>query len=341
MNEVRVAIIGWGGIARVHYSEYCRLYAQGVPVSVVAVFDKNPEQFRKNISINLGDTNVALTDSVHQYTDLDEMLRHEDFDMADVCLPTFLHCEYTVKLLEAGKHVLCEKPMALSHSDCQRMLTAAHKNDRRLMIGHCLRFSPFYLYLKECIDTGRFGKLRHMTMERLSEYPTWGSGWFNDKTKCGGCVIDTHIHDVDIARFFLGEPRSVSCITYDDIPHCQLASSRLFYDETTVLIEGAWDETLPVSFQQGYNAKFEHASVVYDGASVKIFPHDGDAYVLDIVATESIGGEIELMTKLILHPEMENTVNSPRSSAKSIQLVELLSKSGENGGIKYDFNKEE
>ena len=77
--------------------------------------------------------------------------------------------------------------------------------------------------------------------------------------------------------------------------------------------------------------------MVYDGATLKVFPHEGEAYLADIEAVESIGGELELMTKLILHPEMENTVNSPQSSAKSIQLVELLSMSGENGGIKYDF----
>ena len=303
---------------------------------VVAVFDKNAEQFNRNAVINLGGVNVMLSDDVHTYTDIDELLRNEDFDMADICLPSFLHKEYAIMLMKAGKHVLCEKPMALCHTDCLEMLRVAREQGRRLMIGQCLRFEPSYLYLKECIDTGRFGGLRHMTMERLSEYPTWGVGrWFDDKQKCGGCIIDTHIHDIDMARFILGEPESVSCVAYDNIPHCQIVNSRLFYRDTTIIVDAVWDETRPVPFRMGYYAKFDKASVAYDGECVKVHPNGEEAYAPYIPIADRVSEEIKLFVSLILNPVLENTVNSPESAAESVRLVRILAKSAEHDGIRF------
>ncbi len=124
MREIRVAIVGFGGIARTHYTAYCRLAERGEAIRVVAVVDRNAAQFKSTATINLGGENLALSEDVHTYTDVDELLCSENFDVADVCLPTFLHREYAVKLLLAGKHVLCEKPMALTEEDCRRMLLA-------------------------------------------------------------------------------------------------------------------------------------------------------------------------------------------------------------------------
>ena len=98
MKTVKVAIVGFGGIARAHYTSYRNLSEGGMPVRVVAVFDKNAEQFNRNAVINLGGVNVMLSDDVHTYTDVDELLRNEDFDMADICLPSFLHKEYAIML---------------------------------------------------------------------------------------------------------------------------------------------------------------------------------------------------------------------------------------------------
>ncbi len=85
-----------------------------------------------------------------------------------MCLPTALHKEFTLKALAAGKHVMCEKPMALDYADCVEMAEAADRAGKQLMIGQCLRFDPCYIYLKELVDSKKYGKARRVFMSRLT-----------------------------------------------------------------------------------------------------------------------------------------------------------------------------
>lgn len=328
MNGVKVALIGFGGIARSHNGAYKRLSDRGVKVSLVAVCDKNAEQFTKNITINLGADETPLPEGIHLYNDIDELIAKEDFDMADICLPTFLHKSFAIKLLNAGKHVFCEKPMALSSKDCEEMLEAAKKNNRHLLIGHVLRFDRRYYYLKHCVDTACFGKLKNITMERLSIYPTWGD--FSTE-RSGGLPLDTHIHDIDMAQYLLGKPNKVSCIIHEDAPHCQLIHSRLFYDDAVVLVEGAWDVAFEDVFRAGYKARFENASVVCSGNTVKVYPKDGEPFSPELDGVEAIEAELNHMIDIILNPNLP-CINPPEGSMLSVQIVEHLRKSANLGG---------
>ncbi len=339
MKETRVAIIGFGGIARMHYSAYSHLEKSGAPVRVVAVMDRNAAQFKNIMSINLGGENIPLSEDVRTYTDEEELLQNEEFEVADICLPSFLHKEYAVKLMRAGKHVLCEKPMALTIEDCEEMLRVSHETNCRLMIGQCLRFDPAYRYLKDCVDSGIYGKLRYLTMDRLSEYPSWGAGsWFGDQKKCGGCMIDMHLHDIDMARFLLGEPQSVSCVAYDRIPHCQLVNSRLLYEGVTVIANGSWDEARPIPFYMGYEAKFEDASVSFDGLTVKLQKNGDEPVSAHLPQKDRIAEEIRYFVELVRDPSLENTINSAESAAQSIRLVQSLADSAATGGKEIQFN---
>ena len=184
MKEIKVALIGFGGIARSHNAAYHELALYGLPITMVAVCDKYVEKFSTQTAINIGSDTTPLPKDVHLYTDIDALIAAEDFDMADVCLPSFLHSEVTIKLLNAGKHVLCEKPMALSSEESQAMLDAMEKNGKQLMIGQCLRFDAQYLYLKECIRSEIYVKLESIDMNRHSVYPKWcADKWHEDKTK--------------------------------------------------------------------------------------------------------------------------------------------------------------
>ena len=94
--KIKVALIGFGGIARFHNAAYKALAKKGVPVELVAVCDRNIEQFTKKITINIGGGDSVLGEGVRTYTDVDELLANEDFDMADICLPSFLHKDFSV-----------------------------------------------------------------------------------------------------------------------------------------------------------------------------------------------------------------------------------------------------
>ena len=340
MKEIKVAIIGYGGIARMHTAAYQQLAAEGIPVRLVAVCDKSIDRIRAKTDINIGSDSTELSDEVRLYTDIDLMLRCEDFDAADVCLPSFLHADVAVKCLEAGKHVLCEKPMALSVADAERMVVASEKYGRRLMVGHCLRYSPAYRYLKELVDGGALGKLESLTMNRHSVYPTWGADrWHDDKAKCGGCLIDTHVHDVDVARYLLGEPDRVSAVTFDNIPQYQYVNTRLHFGDVKVVIDGSWDASYSEVFRADYRARFERGTVYYDFNTVSVYREDGERFTPDISAADPYTEEIRFFVTGLADGSLPESTAS--DAYKSMLLIEAIADSASRCGeyINYEINR--
>ncbi len=333
MKNVKVAMLGYGGIAKAHKRAYERLEEEGFPIRLVAVCDIDPDAFSRGGATNLGASGESSLEGLNLYTDCNDLLENEDFDMVDICLPSYLHKEYAIKMLAAGKHVLSEKPMALSSVDCEEMLESAKKFDKKLLIGQCLRFEPSYLYLKDCIDSERFGKLKNLFMNRLSAHPMWGfEHWYQNSERSGGCIMDLHIHDVDMARFLLGEPNAVSCISYDGISRWQVVNSRFFYDDVTVIATGSWDEAATCPFQADFRARFENASVVLGKDGVTVYPDEGKPYQPTLLAQKRMDEEIRLLASMILDPTKENLTCPPESAQLTIALVEKLRESADQNG---------
>ena len=333
-KHIKVAMLGFGGIARSHRKAYWRLAQEGnTGIELVAICDIDPAQFTNSVAINLGADQTAKEEEIHTYTDLDEMLAKEEFEMIDICLPTYLHKEYTVRMLRAGKHVLCEKPMSLSYEDCDEMIRVAKEEGRKLMIGQCLRFDLSYLYLKECIDDGRFGALKSVFMDRLSAHPTWGfENWFSDSSKSGGCLLDLHVHDIDMVRFFLGEPRAVSAISYDGISRWEMVNTRLFYDGVMVVVNGSWDESPTRGFESGCRLTFEKAQVVLNGRKVTVYPNEGEVYEVEIPKCDYYAEEIRMIANTIMDPSIKNEANPPESARNTVALMNKLRDSADLGG---------
>ena len=337
MKEVKVALVGYGGIAKSHKKGYDILASQNAPVKLVAICDVNPKAFTAVTAINIGG-GAGSIGNIATYTDLDKMLSEVEFDMADICLPTYLHKEYAIRMLRTGKHVLSEKPMALSSADCAEMIKVAKEEGKRLMIGQCLRFEPSYLYLKRCIEDGCFGKLKTLSMERLSCPPRWGfENWFADTEKSGGAILDLHIHDIDMARFLLGEPQAVSSVTLDGMTRWSYCNTRLSYPTAKVFATGSWDESNSTPFSMGYRARFENASVIMTMEGVKVCPDEGKPYAPELPEIAEGRGnrmaeEIRYIASLILDPDKKNEHNPPESALRSVALVELLRKSAAEDG---------
>ncbi len=343
MKEIKVALIGYGGIARMHNAGYHELSLYGLPIKLVAVCDKYVEKFSSAAAINIGSDTTPLPKGIHFYTDIDALLAAEDFDMADICLPSFLHADVAVKLLEAGKHVLCEKPMALNSEDSARMLAAKDKSGCHLMIGHCLRFNPAYLYLKECIREETFGKLASLTMNRHSVYPTWGADkWHDDKNKCGGCLIDTHIHDIDMARFLLGEPDRVSAVSLENIPHYQAINTRLHFGDVTVIANGSWDDAYTEDFICDYRARFENATVFFDHNKIIVFPNaEGEEpFTPKLPGNDAYTEEIRQFCATIADDGAVDNPNPPESAHRSLLLCETIADSAARNGEYLPFAAE-
>ncbi len=205
MSKVNVGIIGTGGIAKNHVLGY----QKASQANVVAVCDNDKAKAIR----------FAREHKIPQvYSDYNEMLAKESLDAVSVCVPNFLHGPISVSALNSKIHVLCEKPIAHTVKDAEKMVAASKKNKKFLMIGYHNRFRGEAQVLKRYIDTGVLGEIYYAKtayMRRVG-IPGWG-GWFTLKEKSGGGpLIDIGVHVLDLTLYMMGfpEPKSVVASTY-------------------------------------------------------------------------------------------------------------------------------
>ncbi|MGA2984202.1 MAG: Gfo/Idh/MocA family oxidoreductase [Terriglobia bacterium] len=192
MSMVNLGIAGMGYMGRVHLEA-----SQKVPEArVLAVATAQPEKVR------------SAYPGLQIYPSYEELVRDDRLDAIVICVPTYLHEQVAVAAAEWGRHILCEKAMALDAASAQRMLQAARARGLILMVAHVLRFWAQYARIRELVDAGEIGAIRSITARRLATYPPWGD-WFRDPAKSGGGILDLQIHDVDFIHGILGHPRSV------------------------------------------------------------------------------------------------------------------------------------
>jgi predicted dehydrogenase len=147
----------------------------------------------------------------HTFLDYTEMLALPELDAVSVCTPNKFHCQPTVDALEAGKHVIVEKPMARNAEECQRMIDAAKANDRVLMCGFQWRFDPKSQFIKKQIEGGIIGDVMHARVHALRRrlVPSWGV-FGNLELQGGGAMIDMGVHILEMAHFLMGSPKPVA-----------------------------------------------------------------------------------------------------------------------------------
>ncbi len=201
---INVCIIGAGGIAQTHADAF----KKNSRVNIQAVCDideKRVNEFADKYSIK------------GRYTSLEEMLKSEKgLDAASVCVWTADHASSTVMALNAGLHVLCEKPVARNAIEAQQMVDAAKKNNKLLMIAFPRRFEPKTLVAKEMIEKGTLGDV-YLTKGHYMRRTGPGRWFTNKEFSGGGPVIDIGVHCIDQCRYLMGNPKpaSVFAVTYD------------------------------------------------------------------------------------------------------------------------------
>ena len=133
----------------------------------------------------------------------------ESLDAIDICLPPAFHAATAIKALRAGKHVFCEKPIALSAADATRMVDAAERSGRVLLIGHVLPMFPEYAQARKLIASGRFGRLLGGHFRRVISDPAWLPNYYKPEI-IGGPMLDLHVHDAHFIRLLFGMPERVT-----------------------------------------------------------------------------------------------------------------------------------
>ncbi len=212
MAKVKIALIGAGNIAYTHLECYQKVK----DAEVYAICDINEQRLNETADA------FGIT---RRYTDVDTMLADlPELDAADVCVWNCNHAECSIKALNAGLHVMCEKPMAYNAEQAIAMRDAAEKNGKLLMIGFVLRFSDEACIAKDFIDKDYLGEIYYSKAQYIRRHGNPG-GWFGDKSRSGGGpVIDLGVHVIDLTRYLMGNPKPVSvyAATYDKLgnrPH--------------------------------------------------------------------------------------------------------------------------
>lgn len=204
LEKARVGIVGVG-IGSIHIQGY----KQCPEAEIVAVCDANLARAQA-VADQYGIPNV--------YADYDEMLKRDDIDAISVCTPNFLHAPMSIAAFEAGKHVICEKPLAMTPEDGEAMVAASKKAGKLFMTAFNNRFRGDTQLLKQYIENGELGDIYFAKTGwiRRKGIPGMG-GWFTTKSKSGGGpLIDIGVHVLDLALWLMGNPKatSVTGMTY-------------------------------------------------------------------------------------------------------------------------------
>ena len=191
---MRIGILGSGFMGTTHAQAYAKIPG----VKVVAVSSRNLEKAEK----------LAKEVSARATIDDRSIIDDPSINAISNTLPTHLHAATTITALNSGKHVLLEKPFALTVADCDHMIAAASETGRTLMVAHVLRFWGEYVSLVELVHSGRLGKPFSAVAVRLSQLPAWAD-WFLNPVWSGGAVLDLCIHDFDALNWLFGTPNSI------------------------------------------------------------------------------------------------------------------------------------
>jgi predicted dehydrogenase len=188
--DLRVGVVGAGLIAGCHV----RAYQATAGVEVVAVAD--PRAAKAEL--------LAGTVGARACSDLEEVLA-VGVDVVSVCTPPRTHAELAVRAIEAGRHVLCEKPLAGSLGDCRRILAASRASDAVVMVGQVSRFEPDHRAAKELVDAGYVGEVAMMVHSMTTSLPGWSEGgWLTDPEQSGGPLLDLSVHSFDYLAWVCG-----------------------------------------------------------------------------------------------------------------------------------------
>ncbi|MDP8243193.1 MAG: Gfo/Idh/MocA family oxidoreductase [Candidatus Hinthialibacter antarcticus] len=332
---MRIGILGFGFMGKMHFNHY----QEHPGATIVAVCDAAIDSI-KNADSEAGnlegaDKPIDLSE-VELYSDFGDMLASAKLDAVSITLPTFIHEKFTCQALEAGVHVLCEKPMGLTVAECDRMLSSAKSSEKILQIGHCIRFWPEYAKTKAIIDSGEYGKLIALSMRRLAATPTWShDNWLMSEQRSGGVALDLHIHDTDFVQYLLGAPKAVSCYgshaSSGILAH--LSTSYVYDDDVLVTAEGGWMMKPGFGFEMSFNAVLENATIVFDinrDPAFKICPAEGDPITPEYDQTDAYRAQIDYFIHSI-NGEKQDEVVTVESSRRAVQIIEAELKSIETG----------
>ena len=262
---IRIGIIGIGFMGMTHFEGARKL--KGAKVAAIATRD--PKKLAgdwTSIQGNFGPRggHVDLS-KVRKYSDYHDLLADPQIDLVDICLPNDQHERVVLESLAAGKHTIVEKAIALDAKAADRMVTAAAKAKRLFMVAHVLPFFPEFKFAAQCIQSGKYGKLRSAHFRRVISKPDWSAD-MADISKTGGPGIDLHIHDNHFIGLTCGVPRALFSRGILEQGFMLHTTTQYLYDdpEKTVSCISGGISAPGLAFAHGYEINLERATLLYE-----------------------------------------------------------------------------
>lgn len=322
---VRVAITGLGFMGKMHLGVYGRI--AGAEVTAVCDLGADAIDLSKlDTGGNIASAAVpgADTGRIRKYTDFGRMLTDGGFDVVDICLPTRLHPAHAVAAFDAGYHVFCEKPMALTDREADEMVAASRRSGRLFSVGQCLRFWPAYVEIRKLIDSGSYGKVRYAEFARFSGPPGWDwQQWMSKGPESGNAAFDLHIHDVDMILFLFGSPEAVKSlgVPAGDGSYVHI-TTQYEYGDKVVTSTGGWACADTFGFNMRALFILEGATIELDFSKtpvVSVSPQGGARYALPLAAEDGYFHELADFVKGVAAGELSGVVTG-ESAAESVHL---------------------
>jgi predicted dehydrogenase len=283
-KQVKTGIIGLGFMGTTHLD----IYRNNDKAVVVAIADVNPAKLRGDISsvvgnIGGGDNSKPLDLSgIKTYEDGMSLIADPEIELVDICVPVYLHKQYALAAIAAGKNVLCEKPLARNSADAQEIAAAAEKAGIKFITGMCIRFWPEYAHALKTVKSGKAGKILSATFKRVSPDIN-GNGWqnwFMNSELSGGAILDLHLHDVDFVRQLMGMPKAVTAFgakgvrsDADGIDHVLACFD--YGDGPLVTLEGGWAPAKGTPFEMSFQIVCENMTFRLAGDGYSVIHENG------------------------------------------------------------------
>lgn len=306
---MNILLVGAGGMGTTHYNNYQQI--AGVQVAALV---GTTEQDRK----------TAQSWGIPCFSTIRMAAQAVSADIADICVPTYLHRDLALQAFACGLHVICEKPCALSCADAKQMFDAAKAADRQLFVAQVVRFTRETALLQKAIEEQTFGAPIDAVFERLSAQPAWTQGsWLMDREKSGLLPFDLHIHDLDLAVSLFGVPKKATVAaehTDGNIP-TQYRINYTWANGMTASAEAAWFNAC-IPFTACWRISFERGMMIYDGETVKGYDAAGNAMIFDNRDPVMIPGGANLPANGWFYRELSHFVECAKQNIPSPVITE-------------------
>ncbi|MDB6108430.1 MAG: afr 7 [Pedosphaera sp.] len=339
MKTVNVAVVGIGFMGTTHIKSYLNI--PGARLAAICHTGRLPvDGDFSGIAGNIGGGKPLKLDmtQVKAYSKFDDLLADPGIDLIDLCVPTPQHHQLSIAALKAGKHVVCEKPLARTSALCREIVQVAEKAKGFFMPALVMRFWPEWAWIKQAIDAQTYGKVLAARFRRVSPPPGWGKAGYFKGDESGGALLDLHIHDTDFVQFCFGRPRSVFSIGATRFSGAidHVVTSYNVAAGIPVTAEGSWLMTEGSSLQMECTVNFEKATVDYDLArgvdALKLFEEGQPPRTIQCAAEDGYLVELRHLIQSIQNDTPPSIVTAA-DGLSAVEICEAEEKSIKTGAV--------